>query len=165
MSGYPYVPVIYRDQHGRADLVAIHNRRRQLDAFEDVLAFHAKFELPRPNAPQLLDSHLYEYRLKFLREELAEFETAHAAGDIAKATDALLDLIYVAYGTAIMMGLRRVWAQCWGFVQNANLMKVRVAAAAESKRGSAFDVRKPSGWSSPDAAISAAIEELRRGQP
>jgi predicted HAD superfamily Cof-like phosphohydrolase len=159
-----YIDIVHRDlyfEDQSRDFVAIINSRTKLDAFEDVLAFHRKFELPRPSVPMLLPPDQYEFRLKFLKEELAEFEAAHAAGNLTGATDALLDLVYVAYGTAIMMGLRRIWARCWGFVQTANLKKVRVARPSESKRGSAFDVRKPEGWVGPDEDIAAVI---RRSQ-
>jgi predicted HAD superfamily Cof-like phosphohydrolase len=63
--------------------------------------------------------------------------------------DALIDLVYVAMGTAHLLGLP--WEALWNEVQIANMRKVRAAAdASDSKRGSAFDVVKPPGWQPPN---------------
>lgn len=139
---------------------------------EDVGEFHRKFDLRQTNdgdygpAPQ--DRALLGFRLNFLLEELtelmeavgAEFETDHD-GDIrifmtddsdliddAQAFDALLDLTYVAMGTAHLLGYP--WQIGWNAVQNANMAKQRAASADDSKRGSSFDVIKPPGWYPPN---------------
>lgn len=119
----------------------------------DVWCFNCKFDLPRPKTPQLLDSYTFHFREGFLREELDEFYTAHQHADLAGAADALVDLVYVALGTAIMMGLP--WQALWDEVQRANMSKVRAASAEDSKRGSTLDVVKPPGWVAPD--ISAVL--------
>ena len=64
-------------------------------------SFHCKFNLPyvsvvRPVTPHLLDDETYDFRLKFLNEELNEYASAHEERDLAKAADALIDLVYVA---------------------------------------------------------------------
>lgn len=116
----------------------------------DVDAFHTKFCLEVPSTPHFLDEEALEFRLKFLREEVQEFEDAHRAGDMKGAADALVDLVYVAVGTALMMGLRAVWWSLWGRVQDKNMLKRRAGHAGESKRGSSLDVVKPEGWTPPD---------------
>ena len=126
---------------------------------EDIAAFHQRFRLPGPSAPELLPTeHLFEFRKGFMHEELAEFEEAHKRGDLAEAADALIDLVYVAMGTAYMMGLP--WDELWNDVQRANMTKVRAEAAGDSKRGSTFDVVKPPGWVPPQSAkiIKRAME-------
>lgn len=123
-----------------------------MSLFDDVGAFHHKFEIPRemwpPRAPHLLSKADYDFRLKFLREELGEFIKAHEKGDLVEAFDGLLDLVYVALGTAHMMALP--WNEGWAEVQATNMAKERVASADKSKRGSAWDVVKPAGWKRPD---------------
>lgn len=124
--------------------------------YEDVLAFHRKFDLPTPETPQLLDSRTFAYRADFLIEEVAEFAAAHNAGDLSGAADALVDIAYVALGTAIMMGLP--WRDLWNEVQRANMLKVRGKSdGSDSKRGSPLDVVKPPGWTPPD--ISAVLRK------
>lgn len=121
--------------------------------FTDVGRFHEKFGLDnttfRDVGPREWDKDLMEFRLKFLREELDEFIEGKNEQDVVKMFDALLDLVYVAMGTAHLLGLP--WEAGWSLVQQANMAKVRAAAdGSDSKRGSAFDVVKPEGWEPPD---------------
>jgi predicted HAD superfamily Cof-like phosphohydrolase len=122
--------------------------------FDDVGDFHAKHGLPvsgEPFPPHLLSRDLYEYRRRFLHEELEEFEQAVERGDLPGAFDALLDLAYVVFGTAHLMSLP--WQAGWVEVQRANMAKVRAESAEESAektgRGHAYDVVKPEGWEPP----------------
>jgi len=119
--------------------------------YKDVLAFNQKFGLPIPLTPQELAPGVFSYRLGFLKEELAEFEDAET---LAKQADALIDLVYVAMGTAILMGLP--WEKLWNEVQRANMSKVRAKDQEESLqktgRGHAYDVVKPENWTPPDIA-------------
>lgn len=114
----------------------------------DVLAFQQKFNVPMAHEPSWLPGHLFEFRLKFLKEELLEFEVAYLQGDMHGTADALVDLAYVLHGTALMMGLP--WPMLWDEVQKKNMQKERAKHAGESKRGSSFDVVKPAGWTAPD---------------
>lgn len=121
-----------------------------LTNFDDVEAFHKKFGVPLAGTPSFLDADADEFRRKFMQEELDEYTEAYMAGDMLKAADALVDLVYVALGTASMMGLP--WQQLWDEVQRANMSKVRATGAddARSVRKSALDVVKPEGWKAPD---------------
>lgn len=118
----------------------------------DVLVFHQKFCIPMASAPSFLDEEAFKFRLKFMREELNEFEEGHQTCDMHEAADALVDLAYVLHGTALIMGLP--WPTLWDEVQRANMAKIRAAHAGESKRGSALDVIKPAGWTPPDHTAS-----------
>lgn len=115
---------------------------------QDVFELHQKFELPITDSPRLLTEDEFGYRLRFLREELGEFVTAHYNGNLPETADALVDLVYVALGTAIMMGLP--WQPLWDAVHAANLAKERVTRVEESKRGSLMDLRKPETWAPPN---------------
>ena len=142
--------------------------------FNDVGKFHARFDLPNVTyggvGPQEIDPELLRFRLNFLLEELQELMDAtnmtwsrdpgelsivhcdpgeEAEVDHAQAFDALLDLVYVAHGTAHLLGYP--WREGWDLVQRANMSKVRAQKdGSDSKRGSSFDVVKPEGWTPPD---------------
>jgi predicted HAD superfamily Cof-like phosphohydrolase len=121
--------------------------------FDDVGDFHDKFNLDnvthRGAGPRDVDQDLMTFRIKFLAEELKEFEEAQAADNRPAMFDALIDLVYVAMGTAQLLGLP--WQAGWDEVQRANMSKVRAAPdGSDSVRGSAFDVVKPPGWVAPD---------------
>lgn len=124
-----------------------------------VKTFHEKFELPTGQEDKLSkDADMQNFRLKFLHEELKELELALFKGDRVGAFDALLDLVYVAHGTALIMGVSpEQWDAGMTAVQDCNMAKIRVASAAESKRGSKWDVRKPEGWTGPEAKLKEIL--------
>lgn len=121
--------------------------------FNDVGVFHEKFNLDnvtfRGSGPREVPEDLLEFRRKFMQEELDEFVEGLEEGNHAKMFDALLDLVYVALGTAHLQGYP--WQIGWLRVQQANMAKVRSKPdGSDSKRGSAWDVVKPEGWQPPD---------------
>jgi hypothetical protein len=83
-------------------------------------------------------------RIECMQEELDEFKNAVFNQDFAEQADALIDLVYFAKGTAVMMGLP--WDKLWDDVQRANMEKVR----GVGKRGHAVDMVKPEGWQGPN---------------
>lgn len=117
--------------------------------FQDVQAFLRKFGIPAVSQPLILSPDVEEFRQKFMQEELNEF---HDATTLQKKADALVDLVYVALGTADMMGIP--WDAMWDAVQRANMRKERAKSAehsaASTGRGHSLDVVKPEGWVSPD---------------
>lgn len=126
----------------------------------DIATFHHKMGLPLGDKDRLLgDKKIQEFRTKFLDEELNEFKEALAEGDRVKAFDALLDLVYVAGGTALFMGVTPAkWNAGWSAVQQANMAKERVANAKSSKRESDFDVVKPKGWVGPEEKLEEIMQ-------
>lgn len=118
----------------------------------DVLAFQQKFDIPMSPTPAFLDEEAETFRVKFMQEELDEFQEACEQLDIQKAADALVDLVYVVHGTALMMGLP--WDQLWAEVQRANMAKERATSLDQSKRKSTLDVIKPPGWQPPNHAAA-----------
>ena len=138
--------------------------------FDLVGEFHRKFDLPHAGetAPRLLSEQEAKFRFTFLMEETTELFEAHAEGDIAGCADALVDLVYVALGTAHMMGVP--FDDVFAEVQRANMTKQRAQSADESKRGSALDVIKPKGWVGPDvvsclARHQSAVEQKESQKP
>jgi len=120
--------------------------------WRDVGEFHEKFGLPHVKGdpgPREFDDEAFRFRYKFLREELDEFSDGYFDGDHAKMADSLVDLVYVALGTAHMLGYP--WQEIWNEVQRANMAKVRAQPdGSDSLRGSSLDVVKPEGWQPPD---------------
>jgi len=135
--------------------------------WDDIVAFHNKFKVPQSVAPSIeLEEGLLDFRLGFMREELNEFVEAVELNDHVKAFDALIDLVYVAMGTAYVCQFP--WQDGWDVVHAANLTKRRVEHASESKRGSSYDIVKPEGWVSPELELSAILtlhaRRLKRSQ-
>lgn len=124
--------------------------------FDDVVDFHHKFGVPIGVQPHLLNQEDFDFRFKFLKEELEEIFTAQQRGDLAGVADGLMDLNYVSLGTAAWMGLP--WNTMWPEVQDANMSKILAESAEQSKsstgRGHRFDVVKPAGF------VPARVEEL-----
>lgn len=123
--------------------------------FDDVGNFHENFGLDnvtwRGPGPREVSVDLMEFRVKFMREELQEFEEALLVDDKAKMFDALIDLVYVAMGTAQVLGFP--WQEGWNAVQRANMLKERATKKTASARGGTFDVIKPAGWKPPNIEL------------
>ena len=116
---------------------------------DDIKAFHEKFGLAYYGPIRALEPDVSAFRIKFLKEELNEYEKAVAVGDIEGQLDALVDLVYVALGTAYLQGMP--FNKAWDIVQACNMRKVKAGPNGEgSKRGSPHDVIKPEGWKGPN---------------
>lgn len=129
--------------------------------FQDIRDFHVKFGLNYEGEPRFLSEDLSKFRTKFLAEELGEYAGARVALEaenpdgrwdfpsLEEKLDALVDLCYVAIGTAYVHGFVD-FDEAWRRVHAANMQKVRVERPEDSARGSGFDVVKPKGWEAPD---------------
>lgn len=129
------------------------------DEICDVLHFHDKFGIPVPDSPTPLTKQKLVERANFMLEELLEFAKAAGLGlydghfvgedtddvDFPGQADALIDLVYVAKGTAAQLGLP--WDALWDDVHEVNMTKVR----GTSDRAY-IDVIKPPGWRGPATA-------------
>jgi predicted HAD superfamily Cof-like phosphohydrolase len=137
----------------------------------DIVDFHHKFRLVYDGPPRPLPEELGEFRAKFLQEELDEYnfhrEKINTDGDSLEhregLLDALVDLVYVALGTAYLHGFN--FAEAWRRVQRANMAKVRAERADQSKRGSTFDVVKPEGWKAPDHRDLVGVLVIEKFEP
>jgi len=131
---------------------AANHASSQTTNYYDVLLFHQKFQLLYFVSPGHLTQRKLEERIAFMQEELDEFITAAHAQDLIGQADALLDLVYVALGTAGMLGLP--WEPLWKIVHEANMKKERRA----SLTGDHHDVTKPLGWIAPEPALRHILE-------
>jgi predicted HAD superfamily Cof-like phosphohydrolase len=121
-----------------------------MNVFDAVHHFHLKFGLRVNKFPDLLPPEHYETRAKFMTEELVEWSTAHANHDMPEVLDGLIDLLYVVVGTIDQHGFTPEQAtEAFRRVHEANMAKIRVKSADESKRGTTYDVRKPKDWKPP----------------
>jgi predicted HAD superfamily Cof-like phosphohydrolase len=82
------------DEGGRFDIAAA------------VAEFHSAFNLPMRQFPSTeVDYALARLRMALLKEEVSEFVTALEEGDLIGIADALADIVYVVYGTALTYGI------------------------------------------------------------
>lgn len=121
----------------------------------DVEAFHKKFGRKPAKRPELLSVEEFDFRLRFINEELDELVKAYAACNLADFTDALVDITYVVLGAAHLANLP--FDKAWAAVHKANMKKKKAKAAADSTRGYVFDVVKPKGWQPPN--IGAVLSQ------
>ncbi len=127
------------------------------DLLKDIDNFHKKYGFEKNEKVDIPDnSELINFRTAFLMEELAEYTNAITKKDAAGALDALVDIVYIALGTAWLFNLP--FEKAWNEVQKANMNKIR-AKDKTGKRGTKFDVIKPKDWKAPN--IEKIIEEER----
>lgn len=120
--------------------------------YDAVRQFHLKvlgIEDTKPNFDLPVE---FGQRVAFMMEEITELCEAHAKRDLAGVADALADLVYVAIGTAHMMGIP--FDQVFRVVHAANMRKQR----GITKRGMVYDAIKPAGWMGPEAEIKAILD-------
>ena len=127
------------------------------DILKDIDNFHKKYGFEKNEKVDIPDNNeLINFRTAFLMEELAEYTNAITKKDAAGALDALVDIVYIALGTAWLFNLP--FEKAWNEVQKANMSKIR-AKDKTGKRGTKFDVVKPKDWKAPN--IEKIIEEER----
>lgn len=114
----------------------------------DIHDFHKKFSLAPAIPAGSVSFEMMNFRKKFLEEELAEFVKGMEEADSNQMLDALVDLVYVAIGTAYLCNWP--FGTAWQRVHAANMTKIRAERPEQSKRGTAFDVVKPKLWVSPN---------------
>lgn len=82
------------------------SREGSIDVAAAVAEFHRAFNLPMRQVPSVdIDHALATLRVALLEEEVCEFVTASEKGDLVAISDALADIVYVIYGTALTYGI------------------------------------------------------------
>lgn len=135
------------------------------DFMGDITRFHQLFGLEYSGKPRMLPPGLFEFRYKFMHEEIEEYkdeqpilEDAITRQDdrdiinsLEKQLDGLVDEVYVVLGTAYLQFGPKIFNEAWRRVHAANMKKERAEASedARSHRDTAFDVVKPEGWVPP----------------
>lgn len=123
-----------------------------VDLIKDINDFYMQFGLPQQQRPSIPDSQkeLIKFRCSLLQEELDELNDAVKNKKIDDALDALVDIIYVALGTAWLFNLP--FEKAWVEVHNANMEKTHGKTQRHFQ-----DAIKPKGWKRPD--IQKVINE------
>jgi predicted HAD superfamily Cof-like phosphohydrolase len=137
----------------------IHHSEKEDIEFTQIDQFHRHFEVwPETGMPNILTPEVMEFRERFLKEEVQEFIDAYDAKDLVTMFDSLIDLVYVAKGSAYLMGITSTqWRLGFERVHNANMQKIRAQSAADSKRGTQLDVIKPPHWVAPEADLKKIL--------
>lgn len=110
----------------------------------DVRDFHERFDLP---CGLTQDGKMLEQskgpRIARVEEEARELVEAIRSGDPVAIVQEALDVIYVAAGAIVEMGLDpEIAAQTWEALQRGNMMKERLPGADK--------ITKPPGWERPN---------------
>lgn len=131
--------------------------------FKDVTEFHEKFGIDYKGKPRELSDDILDFRHKRLLEEVSEIEEAMMLLDrgisfldqsrivegLEKKLDGLVDLVYIALGTAHLHGFD--FDAAWQRVHAANMAKASARDFMHlSKYKNPNDVIKPPGWQPPD---------------
>ena len=113
--------------------------QKTINLYHLVKQFHKKYQL-KSNSN---NAKLQRARIRHMQEELNEYKKAIKSNNRTEQLDALLDLVYVALGTAYYENFK--FNEAFKAVHNVNMKKVRKA----TKR-SKWDVVKPKGWKPAD---------------
>ncbi len=123
-----------------------------------VKEFAEKFNLPMEEKPSILEKAEFDFRHGRLNEELHEFYDSQLLNDLAGCFDALLDLAYVTYGTALRMGITpEQWERGFEAVHKANMAKIKVTDIDCSRFKNINDIVKPLGWQGPEPELKKII--------
>src|SRR5467141_1652505 len=116
--------------------------------------WHERFEVLVAKKPMMADYKTYSLRASLIQEELDEYKDAATMGTTIEVADALADLLYVVYGTAVSYGidLEPIFAE----VHRSNMSK----GDPEVVRASNGKIPKSKNWTAPDLypLIKAQIE-------
>lgn len=123
--------------------------------YNAVQQFHSKVLGIEDTLPTFVLPVEFSQRIDFMEEEIEELGQAYINEDLVGVADALADLVYVAVGTAHMMGIP--FDQVFKVVHAANMRKVR----GMTKRGMVFDACKPEGWVGPEAEIAKILDAAK----
>ena len=140
-----------------------------MNYFDDLSQFHQKMGLPVSaesvtpveisQAPGALSSSDFQFRLSFLYEEIRELIEGQTNRDLSKISDALVDIVYVALGTAHYAGIP--FDALWQEVQRANMEKRpwREGDPIKPRNTTGLEITKPEGWRPPD--IDGVLKKFR----
>ena len=84
--------------------------------------FHEKFGLTINDTPTIPGDDVLQFRINLINEEAGEFEQAAKARNLVEMADALADVIYVALGAAVSLGIDL--APVFEEVHRSNMTKV-----------------------------------------
>jgi phosphoribosyl-ATP pyrophosphohydrolase len=122
--------------------------------FTDVEDMFAKHDLDRYHLPAMLTAEDMDFRATLIIEELAELSEAFVLGDMAGMADAIADLVYVALGTAVKMGLP--FDHIWNVVHTTNLTQ-KIRGGVTKRGNNPQDLVKLETYVDPKEAIARLV--------
>ena len=122
-----------------------------LDHFKQVCAFNAEIiKYPQPDSIKQLSEDEAIFVNKVIVEELTEFWKGIKDANVPDQVDALIDLVYFAFGGLYKMGVRpEQFDLMFDAVHKANMTKKK----GITKRGHENDAAKPEEWREPKARL------------
>jgi predicted HAD superfamily Cof-like phosphohydrolase len=91
---------------------------------KQVKEFNEAFRLPIHSKPCLPNFTLQYKRIDYLQEELNEFSEAVKEQDIVEIADAVVDQLYIIFGTAILYGFADKLEALFDEVHRSNMTKL-----------------------------------------
>ena len=77
-----------------------------MDKYQEwVKDFHYKYGITVNEKPTIPDEKTRKLRMILIEEEFKEFIEATQSGNIVQIADAIVDLMYIAYGSAVSYGI------------------------------------------------------------
>jgi len=120
--------------------------RKQL---KQVKQFHETFGALINEEPELLNHDELTLRCDLIQEELDElYEAGEFEEDMVEVADAISDLLYVVYGTAISFGLQNHLEDCFDEVHRSNMSKTNDDGSVTYREDG--KVLKPESYEAPD---------------
>lgn len=95
----------------------------QLDALNQVAAFHRTFKHPILSEPTIPSEKRCNLRVELITEELKELQEAIENKDMVEIADALCDIQYVLSGAVLEFGLGDKFRELFDEVQRSNMSK------------------------------------------
>lgn len=121
--------------------------------YQQVVEFNREILRIPPPQLRLLPSHQAEMLIKQLREEITEFEEAHAEDNLVGCIDALIDLVYFAFGGLYKKGVNdEDFHNVFAIVHTQNMLKKKGIVEKRKVHG-VEDAVKPADWQPPELLI------------
>lgn len=111
-----------------------------------VQQFHETFDILVHDRPRVPDETTRALRVRLIAEELDELRDAFEQEDLIETADALADILYVVYGTAVSCGIDM--EPVFREVHRSNMTKVGGYKRADGK------------WVKPDSYSPANIRQV-----
>ena len=124
--------------------------------FYEVKKFQEAFGHPTSDFPIVMEEERAKKRYLWMSEELNEFLAASKNKDIVEQADAMIDVIYLALGTLVEMGVEP--DELFKIVQHANMSKLW--ADGKPHYNDMGKVVKPEGWEDPHKKLELAIKKM-----
>jgi len=109
-----------------------------------------------------LDFDTAKSRVRFCREELVEYLDAVSDKDLVGIIDSLVDLIYFAYGTVILHGMKDVFDEAFKIVHESNMSKLDDSGSPIYREDG--KVMKSNNFIAPETKLNSLLSEYTNAE-